>query len=750
MSKLLHLTSTALLLSLGTAVAAERGDNLVATPSFEGDAGWNAYASGFTIDATVARSGRRSARCTSRTAGAQLGAVQNIALTPPVRTPIRVSGWSRADRAVVAGDYSLYVDVFYEDGTNLWGQRATFQPGTHDWERAEVVFVPEKPVRRLLVHALFRRSTGTVWFDDITVELLPLTVDDVELAAGAGVAAVRARLSMASKWRAAIEQDGHELVMREGRGSDVRASWAGLRPRPAALRIEATDEYLGQSISLTRQLTVGVALPAPRVWTAHSLAKVGASGPFGSDTVVALSAGRGEVEHAQIIITPQVDTSDVRVAVGELRGPRGARLGPKHVSLRQVLTFDGVPDVLAPMQPLSVAAWTHQPVWLTVRVPNDATPGEYCGAVTAGETSVPVCLTVWDLALPARPSIPAVFGIADRTFAGRYGLREGTVEWQQALEEWYRFLIEYRMSPYFCKFGQAAPNHHSYPAPWPIGDARTDEILADERLAAIAVPYPLGGDKERLHASQDHLRAKGWLDRAYFYLWDEPVRTEQYELVRQWAAEIHAIAPEVRVLTSFFCGPRDGPHTGDLTALPTILGKATQIYCMSQWATHGDEDFRSRIEANMRPGDEWWTYVCCGPGAAHPNLFLSMPGTQHRAVMWRVWKERAEGFLYWALNSYVPAKAPDARLALRAPAGDGALVYPGEVFGFSGPLASARLERWRDGMEDYEYLKAFTDRFGRDAALKALATVYQGPLSHTTDARQVEAWRALMATRLAR
>jgi len=358
-------------------------------------------------------------------------------------------------------------------------------------------------------------------------------------------------------------------------------------------------------------------------------------------------------------------------------------------------------------------------------------------------------LTVWDLMLPVRPSIPAVFGIADRTFAGRYGLREGTVEWQQTLEKWYRFLIEYRMSPYFCKFGQAAPNHYSYPAPWPNGDPRTDEVLADERLAAIAVPYPFGGDQERLRASLDHLRAKGWLDRAYFYLWDEPVRTEQYEQVRQWASEIHALAPEVRVLTSFFRGSQDGPHVGDLTALPTILGKATQIYCMSQWATHGDEDFRSRIEAKMRPSDEWWTYVCMGPGAAHPNLFLSMPGIQHRAVMWRVWKERADGFLYWALNSYLPAKARDAPLGLRGPAGDGALVYPGEAFGFEGPLASARLERWRDGMEDYEYLRAFAERSGGDAALEALKVVYQGPLSYTRDARQVEAWRMLMANRLA-
>ncbi len=742
------LIAICILASALSATAAERGVNLLASPGFEADAGWEAYESGFAIDADVARSGDRSARCASEDADTLLGAVQTITLSPPVRTPIRITGYSRAEGVVVAGDYNIYVDVAYEDGTNLWGQRADFSPGTHDWERAEVVFTPEKPVARLLVHTLFRRSLGTVWFDDLTVELLPMAAD-VSVAGGAGQAAARAQLSMPATWRASLTQNGLNLPVREGTGADVRASWTGLQPGPATLAIEATDEYLGESITVTQPFTVDEARPAPLLWTAHSLEKIRTDSPVGPDTEVTIAAGRGEVEHAQVIITPKLETSNLRVAATDLTGPDGARIAAENLTVRQVLEYEGEPDVLAPIEPLSITAWTNRPIWLTVRVPLDATPGDYRGAVTVGDASVPVRLTVWQFSLPVRPSIPAVLGIADRTFAKRYGLQEGTPEWEQALDEWYRFLIDYRMSPYFCKFGQRQPNHYSYPAPWPIGDPRTDEYLADERLAVIAVPYPLGGDPERLRESLDHLRAKGWLDRAYVYMWDEPDRTEQYEKIREWAAEVHAIAPEVRVLTSFYCAPKDGPHEGDITALPEILGEATQIYCMSQWATHADEQFRARIQSKMAAGDEWWLYVCLGPGAGHPNLFLSMPGVQPRAVMWRLWKEQAEGFLYWALNSYVPAKSPDEPLAMRGPAGDGALVYPGEVFGYSGPLASARLERWRDGMEDYEYLRAYAERFGRDAALQGLGTVYHGPVSHTNDARQIETWRALMAEALA-
>ena len=77
-----------LLALVPAATAAERGVNLLANPGFEGDGGWKAYESGFSIDAGVARSGEHSARCTSEGADTLLGAVQTITLSPPVRTPI--------------------------------------------------------------------------------------------------------------------------------------------------------------------------------------------------------------------------------------------------------------------------------------------------------------------------------------------------------------------------------------------------------------------------------------------------------------------------------------------------------------------------------------------------------------------------------------------------------------------------------------------------------------------------------------
>jgi hypothetical protein len=51
-----------------------------------------------------------------------------------------------------------------------------------------------------------------------------------------------------------------------------------------------------------------------------------------------------------------------------------------------------------------------------------------------------------------------------------------------------------------------------------------------------------------------------------------------------------------------------------------------------------------------------------GPYDPQPNWHIGMRGTQHRAVMWRVWKEGGTGFLYWGANCYEKAMIPSAEV----------------------------------------------------------------------------------------
>jgi len=98
----------------------------------------------------------------------QRGVSQTVVLDQARAEPIVAAAWSRAE-GVGGGrnsDYSLYLDLVYSDGTPLWGQVAPFNVGNHGWDKKQMIVFPDKPVRSVSFHMLFRRHPGKVWFRD--------------------------------------------------------------------------------------------------------------------------------------------------------------------------------------------------------------------------------------------------------------------------------------------------------------------------------------------------------------------------------------------------------------------------------------------------------------------------------------------------------------------------------------------------------------------------------------------------------
>ncbi|XP_062023058.1 uncharacterized protein LOC133739324 isoform X1 [Rosa rugosa] len=378
-------------------------------------------------------------------------------------------------------------------------------------------------------------------------------------------------------------------------------------------------------------------------------------------------------------------------------------------------------------------------------------------AISNLSVRVKINVTVWDFILPETPSLPAVFGISDTVIEDRFGVEHGTEEWYEALDQHFKWLLQYRISPYFCRWGDSM-RVLTYTCPWPADHPKSDEYFSDPRLAAYALPYSRsvsGGDavKEYSQKQIEILRTKSHWKKAYFYLWDEPLNLEQYESLLNLAKEIHAYASDARVLTTYYCGPSDAPLAPTpfeaFVKVPKFLRPHTQIYCTSEWVLGNREDLVKDIIAEMQPenGEEWWTYVCMGPSDPHPNWHLGMRGTQHRAVMWRVWKEGGTGFLYWGANCYEKATVPSAEIRFRRglPPGDGVLFYPGKVFSSSNePVASVRLERILSGLQDIEYLSLYASRYGRDEGLALLEKtgLYLGPERYTHEHMPVDVMRS--------
>lgn len=368
--------------------------------------------------------------------------------------------------------------------------------------------------------------------------------------------------------------------------------------------------------------------------------------------------------------------------------------------------------------------------------------------------SVKISLTVWDFTLPATPSLPAVIGISDTVIEDRFGVEHGTDEWFEALDQHFKWLLQYKISPYFCRWGDGM-RVLTYTCPWPAGHPKSDEYFSDPRLAAYAVPYRpvvscLDAGPNFLQKEIDILKTQAHWKKAYFYLWDEPLNVEHFDSIRKMASEIYAHAPDARVLTTYYCGPSDAPLAPTsfeaFLKVPKYLRPHTQIYCTSEWVLGNREDLVKDIVAELENGEEWWTYVCMGPSDPHPNWHLGMRGTQHRAVMWRIWKEGGTGFLYWGANCYEKASVPSAEIRFRRglPPGDGVLYYPGEVFTASRePVASLRLERLLNGLQDIEYLRLYASRFGRDESISLLERtgVYQGPERYTVEHLPIDMMR---------
>ena len=103
---------------------------------------------------------------------ARRGATQRVVLNQKTPAPIIASAWSKAEGVSGTADanYSLYLDLVYDDGTPVWGQTAPFVVGTHDWAEARVVFIPDRPVRELSFHLLMREHAGKASFREPRLE----------------------------------------------------------------------------------------------------------------------------------------------------------------------------------------------------------------------------------------------------------------------------------------------------------------------------------------------------------------------------------------------------------------------------------------------------------------------------------------------------------------------------------------------------------------------------------------------------
>jgi hypothetical protein len=522
------------------------------------------------------------------------------------------------------------------------------------------------------------------------------------------------------------------------------------------------------------------ATPGVTLATAPSMVKIRPTLPLPpsakAGAPIALTAARGECEGAQVVVSAgAAGVQHLELSVSPLRA--GARelsallYREAFLDVRTPSDIEGAtglwPDPLIPVVdeiaherrnafPVDVPAGRHQPVYVEVCVPHATAPGVYTGEVTAtatglAPTKLPISIDVQAVEIPATSSLPVTFGLSGKSLMyGHYG---------EKLDDDVRLTLVHR-------YALAALRHrislYSMSMRPPKVDASTDDVRVDfhdwdaeigpfmdgqvgldgARFSAIDLrtPSELKGPAltSYYRAVESHFREKGWLDRLFAYVMDEPKPKQRDELVRR----LEALAP-VHGIRRLVTTPLEPALTGKIDIWTPNLNcleykKKPHEFC-------GTLTPRESYDARIARGEKLWWYQSCsshgckgGPfGTAVDQYFTGWPsymvdvdGAAARIMGWLEFGHGIGGELYfdtvYGYNLFEKSRPqrqdPWDSVWAFGGNGDGTLFYPGRPDRIGGktdvPIESLRLKLIRDGLEDYELLKLLAAT-GKDGAKQA-------------------------------
>ncbi len=420
-----------------------------------------------------------------------------------------------------------------------------------------------------------------------------------------------------------------------------------------------------------------------------------------TDDTIRISAARGEYEPFEIVLHPPRTLAGATAEVGALTGPGtiGAdRLAWNFVKYLANENYQYFADPLMPERRFDCPAGVNTPLWCMVSVPRDAKPGVYAGTLTLSAqagmrpVAIPLELTVWDFELPRENSCRTAYAF-DTAFLSQQLVARKDLDPDTLLRAYMRFFAEHRVSPrYLPSLG--GDLHGSGNIRLVNGNLVAD-FAAFDRLAGYCFDE-LGMNTAQLPGGQigsqqnfygfygvkdlfspeferlwsqfvrlmfTHLREKGWEEKFYFNIWDEPT-FESYAAIRRAATITKAAMPGVTIMVF-------SDYIEELKDVVDIFNGMD-------------------AKAARKLGRTAWTYNVPGGNVIDHSSMAA------RLVPVWIWKEQADGFLFWRVNFW--RKDP--------------WVHPNDAYASwfyydpktLEPVSSIRWAMMREGWEDYEYL----------------------------------------------
>jgi hypothetical protein len=496
---------------------------------------------------------------------------------------------------------------------------------------------------------------------------------------------------------------------------------------------------------------------------------------------VVLAAARNEFEPFQILVTgPATGVTATATALSHgsasLAPVRLYREELIHMAFQSapdsiVAAGEDLPDALVPdvdeiygerrnaFVGFDVAAGETRAIWGEVRVPENAPPGIYTGAVTVrfaeGAAVVPVTFTVYDFTLPTKPSLKSAFGLYFGGLPSGHGISWASTAFPTLRAKYDVLALDHRISLSHHDDGDSSIAHFdAFYAPVVAGAAPTQTPNA--ALTNVEVTGGLT-DPATMRSWYDHFTAQGWTDRLFQYTCDEPPQTCAWTDIPPRLRAAKAANPSFRtLLTSSLAEIRDAEALYGLSIVPDLEIVAPVInylydrpgtrFAGPQWPSYA-----SFVASG--PRKELWAYQSCmshgcGGTSAYftgwPSYTIDASAVRNRAMQWLEFLYRVSGELYFD-TTFAYSHDPWSNQWDFHGNGDGTLFYPGTPARIGGtthvPVASIRLKMIREGMEDFEYLKLLSDLGDRAMAEREVVALF--PTAYQTEADP----GALMAAR---
>lgn len=496
------------------------------------------------------------------------------------------------------------------------------------------------------------------------------------------------------------------------------------------------------------------------------------------DGAVHLDAAKNERESFQLVIGAKRSLKNVAVGVSDFAldgSGDGGRILRDAVTVREVkfVPVSGVknprmnrlhPDPVVPFSSGDAPAGSNLVVLVTVKTPAAAEAGSYTATATIRAdgfepVSVPVRLRVRNFTLPDTASLKSYFYLSPNGFGGSYKQFDDRPT-DVILDDFYRLYRELRFTgnqamdrplPKWKK-----ENGHVVVTDWSPFDSEIERLVKAYNLSTFPVPFVgmLGdnagwfkGDRG-VKKSANGRRTVGMAPKktpfgGYF---DDP-EGQRYviEALTQFAVHAKSKFPGVTFTWYIYDEP---PYTV-MDILPKMLKtyvdalKDINFLIVSTPNADKLEHYNTRVAAfgpssvnpQIRNFDTTWYYQY--PAMITDDMYL-----RNRFFPWQVYRGDGEGVLLWNVAFYGNPTSkrrgrnsgnPWDNLAVPYENAYTTVFYPPRHGTGEGVVPSIRAINIGDAIDDFDYLKLYEAKAGRETVMKLVSSVLPDATTRPAD-----------------